>query len=67
MRQDYTIVVWKEHNQFVSQCLNVDVASCGDTYEEALNNAQEAAELYLEDQPEEYTPIEMPSITRQVA
>ena len=60
-------MIWKEENQFVSQCLNVDVASCGDTYEEALLNAQEAVELYLEDSPEEYTTIEMPSITRQVA
>ena len=43
------IAVWQEDNAFVSQCLNVDVASYGDTVEDAVDNLKEALELYLED------------------
>jgi predicted RNase H-like HicB family nuclease len=43
-------IVWKEGNQYVSQCLNVDVASCGETKDEAVKNLNEALELYFEDQ-----------------
>jgi predicted RNase H-like HicB family nuclease len=32
----------------VSQCLEIDVASQGDTEEEALSNLKEALELYFE-------------------
>ena len=42
-------VVWKEDDQFVSHCLNVEVASCGDTREEAIENLKEAVALYFED------------------
>lgn len=42
-------VVWKEDDQFVSHCLNVEVASCGDTREEAIYNLMEAVALYFED------------------
>ena len=37
--------VWKEGNYYVSQCLNVDVASYGDTRQAALINLAEALEL----------------------
>ena len=52
-------VIWKEDEFFVSQCLNVEVSSFGNTREEALANLKEAVELYLkdEDQPE-YTNVE---------
>jgi predicted RNase H-like HicB family nuclease len=33
------------------QCLEVDVASQGDTEEQALDNLREALELYLEEAP----------------
>ncbi|MDB5255044.1 MAG: hypothetical protein JWL92_420, partial [Candidatus Nomurabacteria bacterium] len=42
-------IVWKEGNGYVSQCLNVNVASMGDTKVEAIKNLQEALELYFED------------------
>lgn len=42
-------VVWKEGRRYVSQCLNVDVSSFGKTRKAALENLQEALELYLED------------------
>lgn len=42
-------VVWKEGKYYVAQCLNVDVSSFGKTRKEALDNLQEALELYFED------------------
>lgn len=42
-------VVWKEDEQYVSHCLNVEVASCGDTREEAIENLKEVVALYFED------------------
>jgi predicted RNase H-like HicB family nuclease len=45
-------VVWKEGKYYVAQCLNIDVASFGDTKKQALDNLDEALELYLEDAPE---------------
>jgi predicted RNase H-like HicB family nuclease len=44
-----TYRVWQEDDQFVSQCIDAEVTSCGDTYEEALANLEEAVELYFED------------------
>ena len=46
---DLKATVYKEGKYYVSQCLNVDVASFGNTKKEALSNLQEALELYLED------------------
>jgi predicted RNase H-like HicB family nuclease len=46
-----TSIVWKEGKQYVSQCLNVDVASFGKTKKQALQNLDEAVALYLEDLP----------------
>ncbi|NQV89178.1 MAG: type II toxin-antitoxin system HicB family antitoxin [Parcubacteria group bacterium] len=42
-------VVWKEGDRYISQCLNVDVASFGKTKKEALANLDEALSLYFED------------------
>ncbi len=42
-------VVWKEKRYFVAQCLNVDVSSFGKTKKQALENLDEALELYFED------------------
>ena len=44
-------VVWKEGDYYISQCLEVDVSSFGKTKKEALNNLQDALELYFEDIP----------------
>lgn len=43
-------VVWKEGDYFVAQCLNIDISSFGETREEALENLDEAINLYLEDE-----------------
>ena len=46
--KDINYVVWQEDKYFVSQCLNVEVSSFGDTIQEAINNLKEALELYFE-------------------
>lgn len=40
-------VVWREDDVFVSQCLDVDVASYGNTVEDALKSLKEAVECHL--------------------
>lgn len=50
--KEIDIVVWKEQKHYVSQCLNVDVSSFGDTKDEAMQNLKEAVELYFEDESE---------------
>jgi predicted RNase H-like HicB family nuclease len=42
-------VVYQEGKYYVSQCLNVDVASFGKTIDEAVNNLVDAVQLYLRD------------------
>ena len=43
-------IVWKEGKHYVSQSLNVDVSSFGDTKKEAIENLKEALELYFEEE-----------------
>jgi len=45
---DYTAVVWRESEGYVSKCPELGVASCGDSFEEAVSNLREAVDLYLE-------------------
>ena len=55
--------IWKEGEYYVSQCLNIDVASFGKTKKEALTNLEEAIELYLEDTKDlKLTKVEKPDI-----
>jgi predicted RNase H-like HicB family nuclease len=49
---EYTGVVWKESDGYVSKCPELGVASCGDTFEEAVSNLKEAVGLYLENAEE---------------
>ena len=42
-------LIYREGDYYVSQCLNIEVASFGSTIDEALANLKEAVELYLED------------------
>lgn len=41
-------VVYKEGQYYVSQCLNMDVSSFGNTIQEAIDNLNEALTLYFE-------------------
>ncbi|MHA1540928.1 MAG: type II toxin-antitoxin system HicB family antitoxin [Alphaproteobacteria bacterium] len=42
-------VTYKEDKFFISQCLDVDISSFGETEKEAKENLVEAVELYFED------------------
>lgn len=42
-------VVYKEGDYYVSQCLNVDVSSFGESIDEAIASLKEALALYFED------------------
>ena len=46
--RNFTAIIEKEDNMYVALCPEVDVASQGNTIEEARNNLQEAIELFLE-------------------
>ena len=53
------VVIYREGDGFVAQCLNVDVASDGATEAEARTNIREALELYF-DEPDteaDYQPV----------
>ena len=47
--KDIKYVIYREDEQYVAQCLNVDVSSFGSTVDEAIKNITEAVELYYED------------------
>ena len=55
--QKVRYVVYEQDGAFVAQCLDVDVASEGDTEEEAVVNLREALELYFDAE----APVMMPS------
>ena len=46
----FSAILQKEGDWYVSLCPELDIASQGKTVEEAVNNLQEAVELYLEDE-----------------
>jgi predicted RNase H-like HicB family nuclease len=48
MKRPFSATVWREGEWYVAQCLEIDVASQGETEEEALVNLKEALELHLE-------------------
>jgi predicted RNase H-like HicB family nuclease len=63
MKRPFAATVWLEGDWFVSQCLEVDVASQGATEQEALENLKEALELYFEE-PQPSRPPEVRVIGR---
>ena len=60
MTKNIKYIVYRDGDYFVSQCLNVDVSSFGNTVEEAIQNIHEALELYFEDNngKSKYIPVE---------
>jgi len=48
MKRPFAATVWREGNWYVSQCLEIDVASQGETEKEALANLREALGLHFE-------------------
>jgi predicted RNase H-like HicB family nuclease len=49
----YTALIQDEDGGFVSLCPELDIASQGDSVEDALRNLKEAVELFLEFAPQE--------------
>lgn len=49
--KSFKYVIYREGKYYVSQCLNIDIASCGDTIEDAINNLKDAVELYSRNEP----------------
>ena len=47
MKQYFTASIWREGNWYLAQCLEIDVASQGETEDEALSSLREALELYF--------------------
>ncbi len=47
-----TVLIREEEGAYVSRCPELEVASCGDTPEEALDNIREAIDLYIENAKE---------------
>jgi predicted RNase H-like HicB family nuclease len=58
----FTAAVHQEEDWYVAQCLEVDVASQGQSVDEALANLAEAVELYL-DESDDANPTATPLIT----
>ena len=48
MKRPFAATVWREGNWYVSQCLEIDIASQGETEQEALDNLKEALELHFD-------------------
>lgn len=48
MKRKFTASISKEAEWYVAQCLEVDVASQGESKAEALKNLKEALELHFE-------------------
>jgi predicted RNase H-like HicB family nuclease len=47
MKIDYAVQVWREGNQYIAHAMPLDVASSGETPEEARQAADEAVRLFL--------------------
>jgi len=50
MTRRFTITIQREGNWYVAKCLENNVASQGETMDEAMDNLREALELYYEDE-----------------
>ncbi|CAL9508138.1 hypothetical protein SUDANB121_03595 [Nocardiopsis dassonvillei] len=63
-RQTLSVVIYREGDQYVARCLDVEVSSFGATREEAEAMIAEALELHLEDQVgrDELIPVAEPRV-----
>jgi predicted RNase H-like HicB family nuclease len=48
MEQPFTASLTKEDSLYIAQCLEIDIASQGESEAEALGNLKEALELHFE-------------------
>ena len=51
VKQKFSASIWQEGQWFVAQCLEIDVASQGETQDLGLANLQEALELHFFEAP----------------
>jgi predicted RNase H-like HicB family nuclease len=58
MLKEIDYVIWQEGKFFVSQCINVNVSSFGETIEESIENLKEAVELYFENETIDFPKID---------
>jgi len=65
MKRPFAATVWREGRWYVSQCLELDIASQGETEEEALTNLKEAIELQFEP-PQATQPAEVRLIETEI-
>ncbi|HUZ02002.1 MAG TPA: type II toxin-antitoxin system HicB family antitoxin [Thermomicrobiaceae bacterium] len=56
MKRTFSASIVQEGDWYVAQCLEIDVASQGETEAEALDNLREALELYFEEPHPTITP-----------
>jgi len=64
MTRQFSSVINKENGIYVALCPELDIASQGESVEEALYNLKEAITLYLEDEDAEYeSPDFKPMVT----
>ncbi len=47
-KRTFTARVWPEDDWFIAQAIEIDIASQGQSEQEALDNLREAIELYYE-------------------
>lgn len=47
MKRNFSASVWQEGEWFIAQCIEVDVASQGESEEAALENLRDALELHF--------------------
>jgi predicted RNase H-like HicB family nuclease len=64
--KEMDFVIWQEGKYFVSQCLNVNVSSFGDSKEEAISNLKEAVSLYFENENEKLNIITNVSLGKEL-
>ena len=56
MKHRFTAVISQEDEWFVAQCLEVEIASQGESQEKTLKNLGEALELHLDEPRSTVTP-----------
>lgn len=60
MLREFTVIIQQEGERYVATCPEVDVASQGDTVDEARSNLKEALELFFEAaSPEELRDLDL--------
>jgi len=62
----FTVVISQEEKHYVALAPDADIASQGETIEEALKNLKEALELYFEDDDATRPPLTEKTIVTQI-